>query len=186
MALFRVVVRKAISGSSGLNYKWSNVYYDEAADANTAADHGLGIWNRERPFHNTNVYCYEVYASDLVPNTVNFVQKPPIAAQQYGQYASTGEWYASFACVRVDLLVAASRASRKFYHLPLVEADVVNGSALAAATITAITTGMDQIVAIASLRDESGNNITDWVNHGITSRRLGRQAFHDIPQPQSS
>jgi hypothetical protein len=186
MSLFRVVVRKAISGSSGLNYKWSNVYYDEAADVSTAADHGIGIWNRERNFHNTNVYCYEIYASDLVPGTVNFVQKKPIAAQQYGQYGSTGEWYASFACVRVDLLVPASRASRKFFHLPLVEADVNNGASLVSSAITAITTGMDLIVAITSLRDESGNNITGWVNHGITSRRLGRQAFHDIPQPQSS
>lgn len=184
MALFRVTIRKAISGSSGLNYKWSNVYYDEAPDANTAADHGLGIWNRERIFHNTNVFCYEVYASDLVPNTINFVQKPPLAAQQFGQYASTGEWYASFACVRVDLLVPQSRASRKFYHLPLVEGDVVNGASLVTACANAIASGMDQIVAVASLRDESGNNITDWVNHGITSRRLGRQAFHDIPAPQ--
>ena len=186
MALFRVTIRKAISGSSGLNYKWSNVYYDEAPDASTAADHGLGIWNRERPFHNTNVYCYEVYASDLVPGTVNFVQKRPTAAQQYGQYGSTGEWYASFACVRIDLLVPLSRASRKFYHVPLVEADVVNGASFVPALITALTTGLDQIIAVASLRDESGNNVIGWVNHGITSRRLGRQAFHDIPQPVSA
>lgn len=185
MTRFRVVVRKAISGSSGLNYKWSNVYYDEAPDASTAADHGIGIWNRERIFHNTNVFCYEVYASDLVPNTVNFVQKKPTALLQYGQYASTGEWYASFACVRVDLLVPNSRASRKFFHLPLVEADVVNGLSLVSGCNAAIASGMDQIIAIASLRDESGNNVTGYVNHGITSRRLGRQAFHDIPQPQA-
>lgn len=183
MALHRVTVRKAISGSSGLNYKWSNVYYDEAPDASTAADHGLGIWNRERNFHNTNTYCYEVYASDLVPGTVNFVQKRPIAAQQYGLYGGTGDWYASFACVRVDLLVPLSRASRKFFHIPLQEGDVINGVSFAAGLIAAITTGMDLIVAITSLRDESGNVVTGWVNHGLTSRRLGRQAFHDIPQP---
>lgn len=182
--LFSLSVRKAISGSSGLNYKWSNRYFVEAADAVSAAALGNGFWTRERLFHNADAFAYQFYATDLVPNTTNFAYATPAAATQFGAWVQGGDWYADFVCVRVDMTVPNSRASRKFFHIPLRESDVTDGKVISAGLLAAISTGMGQIVAVAQLRDESGNAITGFVNHGITSRRLGRQAYHDIPQPQ--
>lgn len=186
MPLHRVTIRKAISGSSGLNFKWSNVYYVEATGPTNAVGIGSGIWTRERNFHHTDTFCYQIYASDLVPNTINFAYGAPTAALQFGTYAGAGEWYTDFTCVRVDLFVPNSRSSRKFYRPPFREGDIANGLTLAPAFLAALTTGMDQIRALPELRDESGNPITGWANMGITSKRLGRDARHDIPSPQGA
>lgn len=187
MSLWRVTVRKAITGSAGISYKWSNVYYVDRADLSAALASGQGIWTRERGFHSVDAFCYQIYVSDLVPNTTNFVQAPPPSAVQFGTYANTGsDWYFSGVAQRVDLFVTASRPSRKFYHPPFTEQDIVDGRDTVAAFQTALSTGVGNIVALPELRDVDGQTVTGWGNFGLTHRRIGRDSFVNVPNPQGA
>lgn len=182
MALFRVVVRKAWRSATEA-FKWSNVYYTDAPDVATAAGRGLGYWNRERIFHDTTTFLYEVYASDLVPLTQNFTTLPAVDGQEFGQYLDATELYHPSIVLRVDFLVPSSRPSRKFYRIPFREGTVVNGVGTLAAFTAAATDGLDQLLALGAQApvDESGNGFTGYVIRGLTTRRLGREAHEGVP-----
>lgn len=180
MALFRLVVRKAIN-ISGAVYKWSNIYFvDRASAQDAAATMGPAVWNRERGFHSTDAFAYEAYASDLVPNTSNYAIVP-ITANQHGLWSASGDLLPSFCALRVDITISGpSRPSRKFYRIPLRETDWT-GSGISTGLAAAVDSGVASLVALPELRDESGNQVSSFVVRNVTSRRLGRHASEDVP-----
>ena len=184
MTLFRVQLRKAVS-EGGISAKWSNIYYVEADDVSDAASKGVELWTDcEQGFHRPFVFCYEVYASDLAPDTDVYTVLALDAGDQRGGLTSdSGQILPLFNVVRDDLGVVGGRPSRKFYRPMLGEADqtggVINNSALTAA----ILGGTAALILKDFTRDESGNTFNSTSVKGITSRRLGKLASTAVPTP---
>lgn len=183
MALFKVVLRQAITGSAA-DYKWSNLWYVEAASVSEAADIGIEMWaDALKDAAITATFCYEVYASDLNPLASVYTIKPMPSADADGTIAATGDLYIPSAVVRVDLPVASGRPSRKFHRPPLWEAAVDNGRSLTSAILAPVTSAYNEVLATWPVRDEDGNSFTGVVVRGLTTRRLGRDAYNDVPDP---
>lgn len=191
MALHRVITRLAAGGGTFPDaYKWSYVWYMEAADPASAALAGATLWVAHlRKGHNEYAYCYEVYASDLVQSTTLFTTLGVTPAVQRGLFDAPTEFeaYNPSIVVRVDLNVTSGRPSRKFHRVPLLEGDVGSGGrAISNGALTAaINEAYEEVVAFPGLRDESGNTFSGWSIQGLTTRRLGRDARNDLPSPPS-
>jgi hypothetical protein len=182
MALFRMQLRQAINRPDlGQQYKWSNLYYVEAASLVIATAFGPSAWAILKDATNENAFCYEVYTSDLVPGTTVYSIDAIPTANQPGTLTGSGGFLPNFNVVRVELNVAGGRPSRKYHRMPLQEGDIVLGS-LEAAASAAIQDTYDALLAsIIPLRDESGNELTSVTLKGITSRRVGKLAYTGVP-----
>jgi hypothetical protein len=182
MPLFRVTPRKAINDAGG-RAKWSNLYYINASSVNEAAAIGVNVWvYGERLFHRSRVFCYEVYATSLVPADNVFTTSAVPEGLQRGGIVGAGDQLPLFNVLRVDLpVLAGGRPSRKFYRPTLEEGDQINGALTNAPLLAAIAAGMAVIQSTPEVRDESGNFFSGHVIKGITSRRLGRDSSANVP-----
>lgn len=181
MALFRVLTRMAVRTSADA-YTWSYVWYVEAADVDAAAVVGRDeIWPSLAVCHKTIAFCYEIYASDLVPSTTNYTVIGVDAGDQPGLVTGSGQLYRATSVCRVELNVAGGRPSRKYLRLPFDETEVTNGIVIETSAIDDINGTFTDIVAITSLRDESGNLFTGYTIKGVTDRRLGKLARNAVP-----
>ena len=185
MSLFRVVTRLAVRTDADA-YKWSYVWYVDAASVGDAADYGAEeIWPALAQAHLSVAFCYEVYASDLVPETTNYTVVSPIIANQPGEITASSQLYNPSIVVRVELNVAGSRPSRKYHRMPLQESDVTNGIILESGATTAVSNAYSDVLGLTSLRDESGNLFSGYTVRGITTRRLGKLSRNDVPPTPS-
>lgn len=185
MPRYLVQTRKATQEFGGR--KWSNRYFLLADTMNEALDAAQTIWQTgERIFHYTDVYCYEVYANLVGDTPFTPGQTKPIdgsIASGVRTIAGNGEILPTFVVARVDFTVAGSRPSRKFYRPHLREGDVT-GDQLTGGILTAITTGINAISS-GFIIDEDGDQWSpqNGVIKGVTSRRLGRDSFINVPPP---
>lgn len=186
MTLFRVQLRQAIDGSVA-DYKWSNTWYVDAPSVSEAASIGSAMWAEYlRTAAIEAAFCYEIYATDLNPLSSTYFLYSPPAGDQPGTIVATGDLYIPDAVVRVDLTVASSRPSRKFHRPPLWEAVVDNGRSLGTSILSAVTNAYNGVLSEFPVRDESGNSFTSVSVRGLTIRRLGRDAYNDVPDAPAS
>lgn len=180
MAIYRMQTRIAQDTPSTTPYKWSYLWYVDAADLSAAVAVGEALWAALRPAHSNYAYCYELYITDLVPSTTNFVTSPITAGNQRGTAGLVTNLLPSFNVARIDLNVVGSRPSRKFQRLPLGETQIQNGVLEDSASDTFREAYLDAI-AIPGIVDESGNGFVGVTVKGVTSRRLGKFAYTGVP-----
>lgn len=191
MALFRVLTRMAAGGGTMPDaYKWSYIWYVEAADPAAAAAVGVDLWNESLAgCHNEYAYCYEIYASDLIESTSLYTVEAIPSGDQRGTLntGGAGDFYNPNVVARVELNVAGGRPSRKYVRIPLIESWVANGGRNIGLTSvqTALETAFASAIATPGLRDESGNSFSGITYKGLTIRRLGKNARNDLPTPPS-
>jgi len=191
MTLYRATLRQALGGGTSPDaYKWSNVWYVEASDPESAGELLAGDWVDILRVHASVLcYAYEVYVSDLLPGTTAFTTVPIAPGSQRGLGTGmTGDGtdlYNPNICLRVDLPVSGGFASRKWHRCGLNEAAVAPGG-----LIMSNTTWQSQIVADyaamasqAHIRDESGNAFTGATLVGLRPKRLGKFARFELPVP---
>lgn len=122
MAQFKIQVFKSfLTGGR----EWTNVYIVEAPDLLTAGDAGFIIKNAEKLFHKNQTVLTKMRISDVSPLTDAFVVVP---LNEVCTGGNAIEYWPLFNTVRVDFQAQGfGRPSRKYYRLPLVEADVEDG-----------------------------------------------------------
>lgn len=180
MPIFRISIQCAINELTA-SYKWSNTWYVSRADRFEAASAAVGMASFYPQALWEDAFVYNVYVSDMIPNTTNY-ENIPIGTEGVGQITGLyGEPYHPFICTRVDLTVPGSRPSRKFWRTPLFEGMVSNGRLIAPEIAAAISAAMADMTTVSGLCDVDGEGITGHLVKGVTSRRLGRQAFFDVP-----
>lgn len=186
MPLFNIGVRKAIN-TNGIAYKWSNRYFVQMPDTLSALELGLDIWeNIEAAFHLDLAFCYEIYANNTedAPFTPGTTFAVPLGVQRGLIEAgpdNTPDLLPPWNVVRVDFPVVASRPSRKFYRIPLIEQQITSGQ-LNASWLAVAQPALNLFSTVLAMRDidnqpYSGNPII----RGLTSRRLGRDASQSVP-----
>lgn len=191
MGLFRTVLRQAIGGGASPDaYKWSNIWYVDAADVEAAANQMITVWEDIlRPSCTQMVYAYEVYASDLVPDTTNFTTIGIVPGHQRGTSSTaTGDgtdFYTPAVALRIDMHVAGGFASRKWVRVGLNEAAVAPGGLTMSNTSwqTAISNAYNDVTEVSGMVDESGHPFTGATLVGIRAKRLGKFARFDLPIP---
>lgn len=134
---------------------WTNVYFSDAGTLPAAKTVGDNLVANEKLIH---------------ANIVNFIQmriRPyPSGGQQGTVYqlsgvgsVSTADYLPLFNVARVTLTVASGRPSRKYYRLPVGEADQANGTFIPA-KVSSLNTSLASFITTANLTDESGNVFT--------------------------
>jgi hypothetical protein len=187
MTRFAVQLRQAQGGPSWPHkIKYSNVYFCEAANAPAAAEMGRQIWLHLRQCHRVLCFCYQIYATDLVKNTTNYVIEPITPGEQRGTVGNStpGEAYNPHVCQRVDLLIGASRPSRKFHRGGFIEADVEDGGlALIGTFQSAFSTAYAAIDADSSINivDVDGQIHIGTSVLGLTIKKLSKMSHTDVP-----
>lgn len=185
MPLYVVQTRKATTQDQ--RFKWSNQYFMDAPTVSQALVQGLDMWlNFERIFHDTDVYCYEVYCNlqGDAPGSIGYVSQVAPGSQR-GEWAATGrgETMPLFNVIRCDYPVVNSRPSRKFWRPLLRVGDFDNGQITAAVTSRIAGAGA-HVPTVDFLRDPDNQFWTgEQIIRGITSRRLGREAGLNVPPP---
>ena len=186
MALFLVQTRKAIN-TGGITAKWSNRYFVQSDTESGAVAMGQAIWNDgERLFHNALAFCYSIYVNNMAdaPNTPGLEIGVPTGVQRGARAATAvtvGTMLPLFNVIRVDFPVLASRPSRKFYRIPLLEGDIQDAQP-GAALLSDIQAGCDVIASNWWMQDPDAQSYAGTaLVKGITSRRLGRDAAVSVP-----
>lgn len=195
MPLYSVALRMAReSGGIGL-YKWSNVFHAVAANATGAALAGLIAWTENLIGACRNdVYCYEVYATDVVapnsaptPGTSDFATELVPAGQQRGTIAPPSTEQALYwpdVCVNVELTVPSSRPDRKYWRPGLREFDFsAQGQLNSPALVTAINAAFTQLVIAETFVSGDAESFSGARLTKAGIRRLGRQSRFDVPPP---
>lgn len=180
MPIYRAQMKIAVNESSGA-FKWSNVFFVDAASATAACDYAITLWDSHwRKAHTTTAFMYEVYASDLLPTTVDYAIKSHLLTSSiFGAIAPSGDLMPVFVVARVDLNVPNSRPSRKYVRAPYYEGAVATDN-LVGTALAGLQDAANGVVG-SGIRDESGAVITSATLKGITSRRLGKFAFVGVP-----
>lgn len=184
---FRVSLRLATDQPGQPFRKWSNTFYVEAANPVAAAAAGVGAWTgflrgaaRER------VYCYQVYATDLLANTDNYQVQNVDQAFQRGSLATPGtEPYQPKTCLSVTIPVDQSRPSRKFWRPGLYEGDVSNGVTINSTLADTIADAFNNLIANSEglWLDPDRQQWLAPVQLRLTTREFGREATADVPIP---
>lgn len=186
MPLYLCKLNKAIN-TSGIQAKWSNVYFVQANDSSEAVTMGNVLWgNGERGFHNQLAFCYSIYVNNTEdpPNTPG-LEVPVQSAVQRGTRSATAASTLTILplanVVRVDYPVAASRPSRKFYRIPLLEGDIQELQ-LVGDLPALLQTGINALASQGWLRDPDGQAyVGSGIIKGLTTRRLGRESGLNVP-----
>lgn len=194
MPFYAVALRQARESNGVGLYRWSNVFYINAPDAFTAAVQGNNLWvDHLRNAARTDVYCYEVYATDAsVPNsgptplTADYATTSIGGGFQRGNLAigALGDAYWPDLCINVELQVVSSRPDRKYWRPGLREGDFNGQGQYVNAVLTqAIEEAFTGAVAATDIR--SGDNelfgFASVSKAGV--RRLGRTSRMDVPPP---
>lgn len=191
MAIYRCTLRQAIGGGTSPDaYKWSNVWYIDAADVAAAASQMATVWEDIlRTTCSVMVYAYEVYASDLLPESVDFTTLAIAPAVQRGTSSGpTGDGtdlYNPNIVLRIDLGVAGGYASRKWVRVGLNEVAVAPGGLIMSNTTwqAGIIAAYDDVTEVSGMVDESGNPFTGASLIGLRVKRLGKFARFELPIP---
>lgn len=191
MPIYRCTLRQALGGGESPDaYKWANVWYIEADDVNAAADQMRTLWTTILRTHcGVLVYAYEVYASDLLPSTVEFTTLPISPTVQRGlgtgQTGDGNDLYNPDIVLRIDLPVAGGFASRKWVRVGLNEAAVAPGGRFMSNTTwqNGILNDYIDVATTLGVVDESGNSFVGATLVGLRTKRLGKFARFELPIP---
>lgn len=186
MALYRVAWRLAHDVTWPARRKWTTTAFVDAASAIMAGAAAAAAWTaylRAATFD--TVFCYEVYASDMVPGTDNYYTQSITPGSQRGTIASSGmgEPYLLKACVTTSLNVTGSRPSRKFWRPGLYELAVVNGVGITTALDTAIRNAWAGLCSDETFVDPDGQLYNSVGTLRLGTREFGRYAGNDVPSP---
>ena len=181
MALYRVVLRLAFNEALGA-FKWSNVFYTDQATPLAAAAWGIDLWDDAwRLAHSNLTFCYEVYASDLVLDTDNYITlSHGLNPNIFGAKSPSGELMPSWNVARMDLSTPAGRPSRKFIRSPWGEGDIVFDS-FGTAAQTALQNAGTALFTLGGAFDEDGQPFTGFTLRGVSNKRLGKLASLGVP-----
>lgn len=182
MPLFRAELRLAAERQGTPWRKWRNTFYIVEADAAGAADQCRNAWevvlrNHCRAF----VYAYEVYATDLVPNTSNYVLMPVDTEFQRGNLDAGSDFYALEHCLAISIAVPNSRPSRKFWRPGLLESDFVDGVFQNTTLRDQIIEDWNTMIGNNANYDVDGEPWTSVLSVKQSIRRLGRTAPFSVP-----
>lgn len=122
MAIFGIQLFKThpLNGSR----EWSNVYHVRCATSLIAIGIADEIIAAERTFHNVSTVFARARAFSITPGDDDFQTS---VINENGLRTDPSQNYPLWDTLRVDItVVGGGRPSRKFYRLPLGEADVVN------------------------------------------------------------
>lgn len=190
MTLYRATLRQACGGGTVPDaYKWSNIFYINTSSAIFAAEIMSDFWtDTMRPAFSVVNYAYEVYVSDLAPETTNFTTLAIDPGNQRGTYTpaeSSNNLYTSAVAYRVDINVPGGYASRKWFRWGLCESVVAPGGhdLNDASWMVAINVMVASLAASTTIRDESGNAFSGYTLRGIHGKRLGKNARNNLPTP---
>lgn len=188
MANFLTQLRMCV-GASGFPdaYKYSYVFFTEAGTPGEAISNGISIWEDAlRQCHGEVAFCYEIYASDLLPDTTNFSTGAMPSGLERGTVGMGGSTnlYNPNHAVRIDLPVAGGFPSRKWLRLGFLEEWIAPGGLQIGST--AIIEVLDEmradLGALSFLRDESGGTYFGTPTfEGFRTKRLGKFARFDLP-----
>lgn len=187
MTLYRGTMRLAIDRNGAPLYKWSNVWYVESPNPGVAAEQLAAFWLDVAPAYRPNVFCYEIYVTDRNATTDHYTILPIPLGQQRGTYGSaiTGDiLYNPNVCAALTINVIGSRPSRKFIRAGFSEGDIAdNGRRLDPEFADRIRTFYNTAIANrnGSLGDPDGQQLLPFTSLKLTTRRLGKQAFIDLP-----
>lgn len=182
LPLFRVMTRLAHDVNASRPYKWSYTWYTDDMAPQGAAQQGVTAWTTYlRNFHRVNCYCYQVYASSVLEGDINFSMAAPVSNMRRGALGNEGDPLPNFTTLRIDLNVDGSRPSRKFLRIPLGAQDVESGVFTNTTLGTAILANMQGMLDTQEWVDPQGSLLTGVTLFGITSRRVGRDAYNDVP-----
>lgn len=194
MPLYAAALRQARSlGGAGV-YKWSNVIYLFTSSAAAAAAELASGWiDYLRPAFRDDVYCYEVYATDVLPpnagptpGTVDFAVVGVPAGQQRGTIPSntSGDAYWPDVCLNLEMRVFSSRPDRKYLRPGLRENDFdAQGRFDNAGLAAGLNTAFSSLIAELSVRSSDNETIQSVAITKAGIRRLGRQSRFDVPPP---
>lgn len=185
MALYKLAWRFAHDVTWPNRRKWSTTAYVDAPSAVAAAAAGVVGWTQLlRGGVNNTIFCYQVYATDLSPDTDNYVvQEIPDGSRRGTRNPADGEKYLTKAVATVEVLVAGSRPSRKFWRVGLTEGEVTNGTTLSPAVVSAVTAAFQNLVGEETFCDPDGQLYTGVGRITLGTREFGRTAGADVPEP---
>lgn len=165
-APYQVEIEKYYNGEY-----WINRYFVNGASLDDAVSAGAQIYAIERPLHGSNITFTKMAVRTTAQG--DFVYQTTVLNTMGTNANSGSEMMPLFVVLRVDLGVAGSKPSRKYYRGVLRENDV------SAMTITS-TSGFNTIVGalanVAALCDPQGQDIITAVcspNVGMRQLRRG-------------
>jgi hypothetical protein len=166
------------------------VWYIQETTVNAAAAKMVDLWaDFLRTCCSPLVYAYEVYASDLLPTTVEFTTLPITPGSQRGTIGGLGgdvtNLYNPQICSRFDLTVPGGFSSRKWMRCGLIEGAIAPGGLSISSTFWSDlqAAALADVIADAAVRDESGNAFSGIVDKGLQAKRLGKFARYALPTP---
>src|SRR5574339_38234 len=152
MAIFKIQMFKSFLAG---NREWTNVYLVEAADLNAAFTAAKIVRDHEIPLHKNQVIFTKARISDVDPLTSVFSVRP---INLPGTAGNAIEYLPLFNTARVDAGVSGfGRPSRKYYRLPLIENDVVDG-VVGSPLLTLLESTLSDLIA------DLTTNSTPWVD----------------------
>lgn len=189
MPIYKVSLRKAHDASWPDRRKWSNTFYLNTANAAAAASAMVVAWvDYLRDAVRTTVFAYSVFASSIAEGDSDFIENSIPVELQRGTFVpdgvTAGEPYLLKACSSVKILVAGSRASRKFWRPGLYEGDIVSGRALVAPFAARIVSQFNTMIGDGGgiWVDPDNEPYAQGVTQRVTTREFGREASIDVPE----
>ena len=182
MPTFKVELRQAMERDGVPFRKWRNTFFVLGTNVGDAASRVKNDWETIlRLAVRGHVYAYQVYATDLDPDSSLFSLQAIDTAFQRGDLGVGDEIYVPEECLAVTIGVSSSRPSRKFWRPGLIEGDftkaVYSNSTLTTATITAFAA----LIATESYVDPQSEPWTEVLSVKQSNRELGRTAPFEVP-----
>ena len=182
MTLFRTELRFATDPAGTPYRKWRTTFYIDTSSTEAAASALGDSWiNTLRSCVRDRVYAYQVYATDLDPESAIYSLIPIDPAFQRGDLSTTTDMYNFDICLAVAISVPASRPSRKFWRPGLMESDMTNGIFTNTALADLTTDAFNTIIEEGIYRDIDGDFWQAVLTIKQSNREMGRLAAFDVP-----
>lgn len=181
MSIFQVDVQKHFGGEF-----WTNVYFLEANDINTAHDAAVNVLVPvEQAVHTEGIVIDKVRTSTTTPNDRVFINSPRNDACTI---ALAGNRLPLFNIVRADLTVGTGDPSRKYYRSGMGSLSMGGPFEWDVTRTSAIHTALNSLMIDFATNgvvwvDESGNVITDTIVPVTIGMRQLRRGSKRRTQP---
>jgi hypothetical protein len=182
MTLYRLELRQAIYSGNTVRRKWRNTFFAERDSVDDALIVAQAIWSNLRQQTRANVFCYEIYATDLNPGTSDYRVITVPNEEQTGLLSATPDLWDINVCWALSLNVGSSRPSRKYIRPGLAEGDFSGGNFTNFGWLSDYVNMVKLMLElIPPLRDESGNPFSGTASIKLSNRRLGRTSPLNLP-----
>jgi hypothetical protein len=162
--------------------KWRTTFHVDEATVLAAANRVRIDWEDTLRDHTRqHIFAYEVYATDLDPDSAIYTIIPVTEAQQRGALATSAEMYPIEHCLSVTIAVPGSRPSRKFWRFGGLETDYTDGVFSNVSLAALIVDDFNTVIGGGSYRDLDGELWTGVLKSKASHRRLGRLAGFELP-----